>query len=71
MSDRYKSHLILGERYEDVATGRIGTVTAIQFRLGEGANAKLEWRTGDKQADMWVAASRLVEYESQQSGDSL
>ncbi len=71
MSDRYTSHVVLGEQYEDVATGRIGTVTAIQFRLGEGANAKLEWRTGEKQADMWVAASRLDEYESQQTGESL
>ena len=64
----YESHVAIGKEYADRATGRIGTATAINFRLGEQATVRLEWRAGDQQREQWIAAGRLDEYFSDGNG---
>ncbi len=67
----YVSHVTLGATYEDVATGRIGTATAIQFVHSATPTVKLEWRDADQVRDLWVAAGRLRRYEDVSNGAAI
>jgi hypothetical protein len=67
----YISKVVLGERYEDIATGRIGTATAVNFKMCVDPTVQLEWRNGDTQKDAWFIEGRLREYSDVGSGEAL
>jgi hypothetical protein len=58
-------------QYEDIATGRIGTATAVDFKLGGNPLVRLEWRNGDNQKEIWYNEGRLAMFKPEENGQSL